>query len=67
MNFFKHLSSNNIVSSPLGGDAVNLVDEEDAGRGLRRLLEQLPQLLLAVPGHARHDLGGGHLQGEGQY
>ena len=52
--------------SPLGGDAINLVDEEDAGRGLRRLLEQLPQLLLAVPRHAGHDLGGGHLQGEGQ-
>ena len=55
------------MSSPLGGDAVNLVDEEDAGRGLRRLLEQLPQLLLAVAGYARHDLGRGHLQGEGQY
>merc|ERR1719440_2620001 len=41
----------------LGGDAVDLVDEDDRGRVLLRLLEGLAQVGLGLAGQLRHDLG----------
>src|SRR3546814_10675158 len=40
----------------LGRDGVDLVDEDDGRRGLRRFLEQLAQLLLALAIGRAHDL-----------
>ena len=40
----------------LGGDGVDLVDEDDGGRVLLRLLERLPQVALRLAGQLRHDL-----------
>ena len=40
----------------LGGDGVDLVNEDDGGRVLLRLLERLPQVALRLAGQLRHDL-----------
>ena len=43
-------------------DRVDLVDEDDRGRGLRRLLEQLAQPPLALAISRAHDLGSGDVE-----
>jgi hypothetical protein len=41
----------------LGGNGVNLVDEDDSRRVLLSLLERLPQVALRLSRHLTHDLG----------
>mmetsp|Transcript_13821 Transcript_13821/g.28275 ORF Transcript_13821/g.28275 Transcript_13821/m.28275 type:complete len:206 (+) Transcript_13821:1164-1781(+) len=41
---------------PLGGDGVDLVDEDDGGCVLLGLLEGLPEVTLTLSGHLGHDL-----------
>ncbi len=57
---------------PLGGDGVDLIDEDDAGGSLLRLGEDVPQVLLALAVVLGHDLragdgeeGSGGLAGDG--
>jgi len=42
---------------PLGGDGVDLVNEDDRGGVLLGLLEGLPKVGLGLSGHLGHDLG----------
>ena len=41
---------------PLGCDGVQLVNEDDSGGVLLRLLKRLPQVTLGLSGHLGHDL-----------
>ena len=46
----------------LGRDRIDLVDEDDRGRGLGRLLEQFAKPLLALAISRAHDLGAGDVE-----